>query len=132
MLLQKEKVAILKEELGNRFRGQGEFEDLVFVTTMGSPVNRTVAESEIHKITKDANEEEKNRAEIEQREPVVIPYVTSHIIRHTFATRCFEQDMDPKVVQKIMGHAYYSTTIDIYTHVVGDKMWEESRKFSVD
>jgi len=126
---QKEKDTTLKKELGKRFRGEGEFDDMVFITTMGTPVNRVVAEREIHKIARDANEKEKNRAEIEQREPVVIPYVTPHIIRHTFATRCFEQEMDSKVVQKFMGHAYYSTTIDIYKHVVGGKMREESEKF---
>lgn len=28
-----------------------------------------------------------------------------------------------------MGHAHYSTTIDIYTHVTEDKMGEELEKF---
>ena len=29
--------------------------------------------------------------------------------------------MNPKVVQAIMGHQHYSTTIDIYTHVTETK-----------
>lgn len=28
-----------------------------------------------------------------------------HALRHTFATRCIENGMQPKVLQKIMGHS---------------------------
>ena len=52
-----------------------------------------------------------------------------HAIRHTFCSRCFEADMQPKVVQSIMGHQHYSTTIDIYTHVTDEKYQEEIGKF---
>lgn len=37
--------------------------------------------------------------------------------------------MQPKVVQSIMGHQHYSTTIDIYTHVTDEKYQEEIGKF---
>ena len=37
--------------------------------------------------------------------------------------------MQPKVVQSIMGHQHYSTTIDIYTHVSEIKYQEEIGKF---
>ena len=39
--------------------------------------------------------------------------------------------MNPKVVQKLMGHATYSTTIDVYTHVMKDKLDYEVEKFSL-
>jgi site-specific recombinase XerD len=37
--------------------------------------------------------------------------------------------MNPKYVQQLMGHAHYSTTIDIYTHVTKDLFEGESEKF---
>lgn len=37
--------------------------------------------------------------------------------------------MNPKVVQALMGHQYYSTTIEIYTHVTEQKFDEEIAKF---
>lgn len=52
-----------------------------------------------------------------------------HAIRHTFCSRCFEAGMQPKVVQSIMGHQHYSTTIDIYTHVSESRYQEEIGKF---
>lgn len=115
---QKEKIDLLKQKLGDRFRCKAEFSDLVFMTSMGSPVSRYSAETQIKMLVKEANIEEEQNAERENREPVVIGNVSPHIIRHTFATRCFEHNMNPKVVQHIMGHAHYSTTIDIYTHIV--------------
>lgn len=36
-------------------------------------------------------------------------------MRHTFATRCFERGIDPKVVQTILGHKKIDTTLNIYT-----------------
>lgn len=53
----------------------------------------------------------------------------AHHFRHTFCSRCFEANMQPKVVQNIMGHQHYSTTIDIYTHVTEAKFEEEIGKF---
>ena len=37
-------------------------------------------------------------------------------------------NMNPKVVQKLMGHQHYSTTIDIYTHVMQDDIHTEISK----
>ena len=40
-----------------------------------------------------------------------------HALRHTFATRCIERGIKPKVLQKLLGHAHLSTTMDLYVHV---------------
>lgn len=53
---------------------------------------------------------------------------SSHTLRHTFATRCREKGVDPKVVQEWLGHASYQTTIDTYTHITDDKMQKETNK----
>ena len=36
--------------------------------------------------------------------------------------------MNPKVVQALMGHQHYSTTIDIYTHVMENDIENEIGK----
>ena len=46
-----------------------------------------------------------------------------------FIIRCFEKDMNPKVVQALMGHQHYSTTIEIYIHVTEQKFDDEIAKF---
>ena len=42
--------------------------------------------------------------------------VTPHVLRHTYATRCFEAGMDIKEVQHLLGHADPTVTLKIYTH----------------
>lgn len=42
-----------------------------------------------------------------------------HELRHTFATRSIEAGIDLRVLQEILGHANYSTTADIYVHILG-------------
>ena len=128
-LSQKEKVDKLKKKLGKRFRSDGEYEDLVFVTSMGSQVLRYHAEKEVKKVVKAINQKEAFESVKEQREPVIFEDLYPHAIRHTFCSRCFEKDMNPKVVQALMGHQHFSTTMDIYTHVTKTKFNEEVAKF---
>ena len=54
---------------------------------------------------------------------------TPHSLRHTFATRCVERGVKPKALQKLMGHASISTTLDIYVHATEDEMVNEMSKF---
>lgn len=39
-----------------------------------------------------------------------------HVLRHTFATRCIEAGVDPKVLSEILGHASVRITLDLYVH----------------
>lgn len=41
---------------------------------------------------------------------------TPHATRHTYASRARKAGMPPEILQKILGHADYSTTANIYVH----------------
>ena len=128
---QKKKQNKLKEELGSRWRSTDDLKDLVFTTGMGSPCVRYVVEKEIKKALKRMSEKEGVLAVQENREPREIRDFHPHSLRHTFATRCFEKKMEPKVVQRLMGHSSISITLNIYTHVLDNIMEEEIKKFGV-
>lgn len=49
---------------------------------------------------------------------VGIPPRPLHSIRHSYATRLFEQGVEIKTVQMLLGHSDYETTVNIYTHVM--------------
>lgn len=55
---------------------------------------------------------------------------SGHTFRHTFATRCFEAGIDPKVVQKYLGHASINMTLDLYMHVTEEKAFMEIEKIA--
>ena len=50
-----------------------------------------------------------------------IPYRKFHALRHTYATRLFENGVSLKVVQVLLGHSNMEITANIYTHVLEDE-----------
>lgn len=123
----KEKQDGYKASLGERWRAKEELGDLVFTTTLGSPVTRYALSHNIEKVLKNINEKERYNAAVEGREPHLVEHVYPHAFRHTFATRCFEKKLDPITIQRIMGHADYSVTLK-YTHLLETKLNEEIAK----
>lgn len=125
LLTQKEKQQKLKKQLGERWRGSDELEnaDLVFTSSMGSPVTRYVLEHDMRQLSKEINELELYNARLQGRNAVAFEYIHPHALRHTFATRCFEKGMNVETVQKIMGHANINVTMS-YTHVLDDVLKE--------
>ncbi len=43
--------------------------------------------------------------------------ISTHILRHTYATRCIESGMPAEVLQKLLGHKNIQTTINTYTTI---------------
>lgn len=45
-----------------------------------------------------------------------LPPHSFHALRHTFATRCIENGLDPKSVSELLGHANVRITLERYVH----------------
>lgn len=90
--------------------------NLIFTTKNGKPVNYSDINNGIKRILGNINRKESVQAKEEKREPMLIENFTMHSLRHTFATRCFELEIEPKIVQELLGHSNISMTMDIYTH----------------
>lgn len=86
----------------------------------------------IRRIVEDHNAEEAVRAAKEDRKPVMIPYFSCHIIRHTFCTRLCENGTNIKLIQQIMGHKDIRTTMDIYAEVTKEKTQSVFQGFNDD
>ena len=76
-------------------------ENLLFVSNAGTYVNPANANHVLKRICKKLD----------------IKDVTSHSLRHTFATRCIEAGMRSVALQRLMGHSDVSITLNIYTSV---------------
>ena len=56
--------------------------------------------------------------------------ISTHSLRHTFATRCAEQGVTAKTVQQWLGHKTLEMTLNVYTHV--NKDFEQKEIAKVD
>ena len=52
-----------------------------------------------------------------------------HSLRHTFATRCAEIGIAPKLTQQWLGHSTIQVTMDVYTHINAEFELKEKAKF---
>ena len=100
------------------------YSGFVFTGARGNVTIPSEVNNAIHSITADYNKEETARAEIEKREPLLLPDFSAHHLRHTFCTRFCENESNIKVIQSVMGHKDIQTTMDIYADCTEDKKKE--------
>ena len=100
------------------------FENLLFTTKYGTPINAQIYNDAIKSIVNEINlcRDEADKFEV----------FSSHTLRHSLTTRCFESGIHPKTVQKYLGHATLSMTMDLYTHVLEEHKQEEMERLEID
>ena len=87
--------------------------DYLFVTSYNTPLNSQIYSDSIKAIVKQIN--------LTRSFDDEVSVFSGHTLRHTFATRCFEAGVQPKVVQSYLGHATLKMTMDLYTHVTEER-----------
>ena len=104
--------AVLDQELECMDRRTGEkavlvMRNLIFINwRTGEPAKNSSYDTHLYKLCDEAG----------------IKRFCMHALRHTYATRAIESGMQPKVLQKLLGHASIKTTMDRYVHVTDDSM----------
>lgn len=106
------------------------WDGLVFTTVNGNPVGASTFRSMMIRIVKNINFDRQYNAQNGLYEEFQHCYM--HSLRHTFATRCIENGVQPKTLQKILGHSTLSTTMDLYVHVTDEQIFSEMNKMNCD
>lgn len=109
--IQKQKILFKGIETEEQYR------DLVFVTKNNRPTQQFIVQEAICAVV--------------NRICKVFPdyeLFSPHCLRHTFATRAIENGMQPKTLQKILGHGSLQMTMDLYCHVTEDTLFTEMMK----
>lgn len=112
----------LRMSLGDKWQPLNKegFGNLVFTTEFGRPFDRNSINRAISSIVTEMNKKREKGNEF--------PNFSPHCFRHTFATRCFENGIPPKVVQEYLGHTTIQMTMDLYTHVMKETKQDEIKK----
>jgi hypothetical protein len=53
----------------------------------------------------------------------------THDLRHTAASAWLGAGADPKVVQRVLGHASAAMTMDLYGHLIDRNLWDAADRF---
>ena len=67
--------------------------------------------------------------ETKNNKETVVSNVNTHMLRHTYATRCIESGMSAVVLSKLLGHADIETTLNTYTSVFNKFKEDEIQKY---
>ena len=97
------------------------FSGFIFFNKFGNVHNQSSLNSAIQRLITKYNMDEELKAKKEKRKSIIIPHFTCHVVRHTFCTRLYENDVDIKTTQSIMGHTDVQTTLDIYADISEEK-----------
>lgn len=108
----------------------GHFSHFIFLTKHNTPILPNALNQVLNEIVTGYNKAEKARASEEKREPCLMPHISAHILRHTCSTRMNELSVNGKVMQTILGHEKFETTMNIYTHVDEDLKKREMDKLN--
>lgn len=113
---------ILKDSIANYIPNKN---NLLFCHSNGSVIAPSTINTQFKKICKNAGikvitVKKKHGIDLEGK-PKYVNYHTStvntHMLRHTYATRCIEAGIPAPVLQKLLGHKDISITINTYTTI---------------
>lgn len=128
-LLKEQKVLQLKlRAKSNNWCKDENFSDLVFTTINGKPCDCSTFRNNLVRIVNNINKDRKIMSEINNEQYLEFMPIHMHSLRHSFATRAIENNMNPKTLQGILGHSNISTTMQLYVHNTDEQMIKEMKK----
>lgn len=89
--------------------------DLVFSTPLGTPLSPRTVYDHHERFLAAAG----------------LPHISFHDLRHTAATLLLLQNVNPKIVSEMLGHASVGITLDLYSHVLPDMQQDAAAAMAV-
>ena len=110
LLLHKKSQEEYRDFVGDHYKNQ----ELIFSNSRGGYIDPGNLNRKLNKVAK----------------KIGIPSLSSHVMRHTFATRGLEAGVSLKAMQEFLGHSSIKITGDIYTHLLKKQKKKEIEKMN--
>ena len=105
------------------------YTNFIFINRFGNTQHQGTLNKAIRRIIRDCNDAVLLKATDDN--PVLLPPFSCHSLRHTFTTRLCEEGVNVKVIQDVLGHSDFKTTMDIYADVTKDLKQQEFSNLDV-
>lgn len=109
-----------QEESGNKCNVVVDgYSDFIFVNRFGGVYNQATLNKALRRIVRDCNFDalDNNQG---SKEVVLLPPISNHSLRHTFATRMCEARVSLKAIQTVLGHTDIRISMDVYTEATSE------------
>lgn len=103
------------------------YSDFIFTNRYGNVHNQSTLNRALKRMIADCNREQLANNP-KNADVTLLPNFSCHILRHTFATRLCESGVNIKVIQDVLGHADFDTTMNVYTDATKDFKQQEFRE----
>lgn len=103
------------------------YSDFIFTNRYGNVHNQSTLNRALKRMIADCNREQLANNP-KNADVTLLPNFSCHILRHTFATRLCESGINIKVIQDVLGHADFDTTMNVYTDATKDFKQQEFRE----
>lgn len=103
------------------------YSDFIFTNRYGTVHNQSTLNRALKRMIADCNREQLANNP-KNADVTLLPNFSCHILRHTFATRLCESGVNIKVIQDVLGHADFDTTMNVYTDATKDFKQQEFRE----
>ena len=88
------------------------YDDFVFLNRYGRVHNHGTLNEALKRVVRNCNEEVIATSKAEN--PLLLPKLHCHMLRHTFGTRLNDAGVNIKAMQALLGHSDLETTMQIY------------------
>ena len=88
------------------------YNDFVFLNPSGKYYAQTTLNKALKDIARDCNKEIKEISR--DKDPLLLPRIHCHMLRHTFGTRLNDANANIKAMQALLGHSDIETTMQVY------------------
>ncbi|WP_443718311.1 tyrosine-type recombinase/integrase [Ruminococcus bicirculans (ex Wegman et al. 2014)] len=103
------------------------YSDFIFTNRYGNVHNQSTLNRALKRMIADCNREQLANHP-KNADVTLLPNFSCHILRHTFATRLCESGVNIKVIQDVLGHADFDTTMNVYADATKDFKQQEFRE----
>ena len=103
------------------------YDDFIFLNRYGNVHNNSTLNKALDRVVRNCNEHVLKTSE--KADPLLLPKIHNHMLRHTYGTRLNDAGVNVKAMQTMMGHRDLETTMQVYVDASSQLMTRATESY---